>query len=179
MEGTIGEIRLFAASFAPKNWSYCNGALIQIRSNTALFSILGTTYGGDGRTTFGLPDLKGRVALGAGQAPGLSFYNLGEMGGANSVTLTIAEIPPHTHVANGNVTVTAFSDEGNSNVPTGNILAAKSTMYSTAGGDTNLKPVPFDVTTGFSGNGQPLSLNQPSLGMNYVICLFGAFPPRQ
>lgn len=180
MEGTIGEIRLFAAAFAPLNWSYCDGSLIAIRSNTALFSILGTVYGGDGKTTFGLPNLKGRVALGNGQGPGLSFYSLGQSGGANNVTLTIAEIPPHTHTATGNVTVPAYSDEGDTNVPTGNVLAAKGTMYSTVGGDTTLKATPtFPVTTGLAGNGQPLSLNQPSLGMNYIICMYGNFPQRQ
>lgn len=179
MDGTVGEIRLFAAGFAPKNWSYCNGSLIAIRSNTALFSILGTVYGGDGKTTFGLPNLAGRVALGVGQGPGLSYYAAGEMSGANSVTLTIAEIPPHIHGSSGNVIVPAYSDEGDTNVPTGNILAAKSTMYSTGGGDTNLKPVSFSVATGIFGNNQPLPLNQPSLGMNYIICMFGTFPQRQ
>lgn len=179
MDGTVGEIRLFAATFAPKNWSYCNGSLIAIRSNTALFSILGTVYGGDGTTTFGLPNLAGRVALGVGQGPGLSYYTAGEMSGANSVNLTIAEIPPHTHASSGTVLVPAYSDEGDTNVPTGNVLSAKSTMFSTGDGDTALKPVPFIVTTGVVGNGQPLSLNQPSLGMNYIICMFGTFPQRQ
>lgn len=179
MDGTVGEIRLFAAGFAPKNWSYCNGSLIAIRSNTALFSILGTVYGGDGKTTFGLPNLAGRVALGTGQGPGLSYYDAGSMSGVNSVTLTIAEIPPHIHTSTASVIVPAYSDEGDTNVPTGNVLAAKSTMFSTGGGDTALKPVPFSVTTGLFGNGQPLSLNQPSLGMNYIICMFGTFPQRQ
>jgi microcystin-dependent protein len=179
MDGTVGEIRLFAAGFAPKNWSYCNGSLIAIRSNTALFSILGTVYGGDGKTTFGLPNLAGRVALGVGQGPGLSTYTAGDIAGVNSVTLTIAEIPPHTHASSGTVIVPAYSDEGDTNVPTGNVLAAKATMYSTVGGDAFLKPAPFNVTTGVFGNGQPLSLNQPSLGMNYIICMFGTFPQRQ
>lgn len=180
MEGTVGEIRLFAATFAPSNWSYCDGKLIAIRSNTALFSILGTTYGGDGQVTFGLPDLKGRVALGVGQGPGLSFYNLGESGGANSVTLTVNELPPHNHVAAASVSVPAYSDEGDTDVPTGHVLAAKTGMFNTTGGDTNMKAsAPFNVTTSFTANGgQPLSLNQPSLGMNYLICLFGEFPRR-
>jgi len=179
MDGTVGEIRLFSASYAPKNWSYCNGSLIAIRSNTALFSILGTSYGGDGTTTFGLPNLAGRVALGVGQGPGLSNYVIGEMSGANNITLTIAEIPPHTHASSGTVLVPAYSDEGDTNVPTGNVLAAKATMFSTVGADTALKPVAFNVTTALTGNGQPLSLNQPSLGMNYIICMFGTFPQRQ
>lgn len=178
MEGTIGEIRLFAGSYAPRDWSYCNGALIPIQSNSALFSILGTYYGGNGTTTFGLPDLRGRVALGNGQGRGLSDYSLGEMGGASSITLTIAQIPPHTHISSANIIVPAYSDGGDANIPTGNILAAKSGMFSTGGVDTALKPITYPVTVGLAGNNQPLQLNQPSIGMNYIICLFGEFPQR-
>lgn len=178
MEGTIGEIRLFAASFAPKNWSYCNGALIPIQSNSALFSILGTYYGGNGTTTFALPDLRGRVALGPGQGPGLSDYSLGEMAGSSSINLTIAEIPPHTHVSSANIAVPAYSDEGDAATPNGNVLAAKSGMFSTEGVDTTLKPIPYPVAVSITGNNQPLGLNQPSIGMNYIICMFGDFPQR-
>lgn len=179
MEGTVGEIRLFAATFTPRNWSQCNGSLIQISTNTALYSILGTTYGGDGIQTFALPDLKGRTALGAGQSPGLAYYALGQKSGVNNITLTTAELPPHTHVTTGSVTIPAYSDEGNSNTPNGNILAAKSGIYSTIAGDTTMKPAPFNVTVSVAGNNQPLSLNQPSLGMNYIICMFGIYPSRQ
>ncbi|SNR47376.1 phage tail protein [Flavobacterium sp. ov086] len=178
MEGTIGEIRLFAGSFAPRNWSYCNGNLIAIQSNTALFSILGTYYGGNGTTSFGLPDLRGRVALGNGQGPGLSDYSLGDMAGASSISLTVAEIPPHTHISTANIAVPAYSDEGDANTPTGNVLAAKASMFSTGGVDTNLKPIPYPVTVSLAGNGQPLGLNQPSIGMNYIICMYGNFPSR-
>jgi microcystin-dependent protein len=178
MEGTVGEIRLFAGSYAPKNWSFCNGVLIAIQSNTALFSILGTNYGGDGSRTFGLPDLRGRVALGNGQGPGLSDYSLGEMAGASSITLTIAQIPPHTHISTANIAVPAYSDEGDTATPNGNVLAAKAGMFSTEGIDTSLKAIPYPVAVGLTGNNIPLQLNQPSLGMNYIICLFGEFPQR-
>ncbi|TPG40840.1 phage tail protein [Flavobacterium pectinovorum] len=178
MEGTIGEIRLFAGNFAPRNWSYCNGALVAIQSNTALFSILGTYYGGNGTTSFGLPDLRGRVALGAGLGPGLSDYSIGDIAGSSSITLTTAEIPPHTHISSANVVVSAYSDEGDVNTPNGNVLAAKTGMFSSGGADTSLKPIPYPVAVSLAGNNQPLQLNQPSIGMNYIICMYGAFPYR-
>jgi len=179
MEGTIGEIRLFAATFAPKNWWYCDGSIIAIRSNTALYAILGTTYGGDGVQTFALPDLKGRSALGAGQGNGLSYYPLGAMTGVNTVTLLSSNLPPHTHTATNNIVIPAYSDEGTANTPAGNVLAAKGQMYTNLAGDTSLHPIPYNVTVGIAGASQPLSITQPSLGMNYVICMYGVFPARQ
>lgn len=178
MEGTIGEIRLFASAFAPKNWSYCDGSIIAIRSNTALFSILGTTYGGDGQTTFALPNLAGRSAVGSGQGPGLSYYDLGEVIGNNSVTLNVTNLPAHTHSATGSVVIPAYSDEGDSGSPSGNVLAAKAGMYSSQPSDSSTKPIPLSLQIGTSGGNQPIGLNQPSLGMNYIICMFGVFPYR-
>ena len=99
MEGTIGEIRMFAGNFAPRYWAFCQAQLISIASNTALFSILGTTYGGNGQTTFGLPDFRGRVAVGVGTGPGLSNVVLGEMGGSSTITLTTNNMPAHNHTA--------------------------------------------------------------------------------
>jgi microcystin-dependent protein len=99
MEGYIGEIRLFAASFAPKNWAYCQAQILALQSNTALYSILGTTYGGNGQSTFGLPDLQGRVAIGVGQGPGLQNYALGQKAGTETLSLGIANMPAHTHTA--------------------------------------------------------------------------------
>ena len=178
MDGTIGEIRLFAANFAPKSWQYCNGALLAIRSNTALFSLLGNTYGGDGITTFGLPNLAGRSAVGAGQGPGLSYYRLGEATGTNSVTLTMSNLPAHTHNLSGNVVIPAYSDEGDSGTPANNILASKASMYSNQGTDSTTKPIPMALQVGVSGGNNALTIVQPSLGMNYIICLYGTFPPR-
>lgn len=179
MDGTVGEIRLFAANFVPRSWATCNGALIQIRTNTALFSILGTVYGGDGQTTFGLPDLRGRVVLGAGQSPGLSYYEQGQKGGTNSVTLLQSNLPPHTHACTASVSIPAYSDGGNSDTPSGNILASVSAMYSDQGGDSKMKPTTYPVAVSVTGSGNPLPLNQPSLGMNYIVCMFGEYPQRQ
>jgi len=178
MDGTIGEIRQFAANFAPRNWAFCNGQTIAIRSNTALFSIIGTYYGGDGQTTFKLPDFGGRVAIGTGQGNGLSEYVLGESSGSNSIALTTLNLPSHSHVTSATVSIPAYSDEGDANTPNGNILAAKPSMYSAEDGDTNMKAVTYNVTVNPVGSGQPLSITQPSIGMNYIICLFGDFPPR-
>ncbi|REC40647.1 phage tail protein [Chryseobacterium sp. 5_R23647] len=178
MEGTIGEIRLFAANFAPRDWSYCNGALLAISSNVALFSILGTTYGGDGKVTFGLPNLAGRSAVGAGQGPGLSYYDLGEKTGANSTILTLNNLPPHTHTAAGNIVIPAFSDDGDSATPANNILASKSAMYTSEAGDSNTKSIPLNIQVGVTGGSNPISITQPSLGMNYIICMYGVFPSR-
>ncbi|WP_312344430.1 phage tail protein [Chryseobacterium binzhouense] len=178
MEGTIGEIRLFAANFAPKDWWYCDGSLLAIRTNTALYAILGTTYGGDGKTTFGLPNLKGRSAVGAGQGPGLSYYNLGAAAGNNAVTLNMSNLPAHTHAATGSVVIPAFSEEGDSGSPSNNVLAAKGGMYSSQGSDSTTKPIPLPLQIGAVGGNAPLSINQPSLGMNYIICMYGVFPQR-
>lgn len=178
MEGTIGEIRLFAANFAPRDWSYCNGALLAISTNTALFSILGTTYGGDGRVTFGLPNLAGRSAVGVGQGPGLSYYDLGEMTGTNTKTLTIANLPSHTHTAGGNIIIPASSDEGDSSTPANNVLASKSSMYTSEAGDSSTKAIPLNIQVSVAGSSIPLNITQPSLGMNYIICLYGIYPSR-
>ncbi|MCD1116364.1 phage tail protein [Chryseobacterium turcicum] len=178
MEGTIGEIRLFAANFAPQYWSYCNGALMAISSNTALFSILGTTYGGDGRVTFGLPNLAGRAAVGVGQGPGLSYYDLGEMTGVNSTTLAISNLPPHTHTAGGNIVIPAFSEEGNSGSPASNVLAANGAMYTSQPSDSSTKATPLNIQVGVAGGSNPVNITQPSIGMNYIICMYGVFPSR-
>ncbi len=178
MEGTIGEIRLFAASFAPREWSFCNGGLIPISSNTALFSVLGTTYGGDGIKTFALPNLNGRTAIGAGHAPGLSPYPLGQISGASTLTLTAANLPPHTHETSAAVALPVYSESGNANTPSGNILAAKANMYSREAPDTSLVPASFNVQIAGSGNSIPLNITQPYLGMNYIICLYGQYPQR-
>lgn len=178
MDGTIGEIRLFAANFSPRNWAYCTGSLVAIRSNTALFSILGTTYGGDGITTFGLPNLAGRSAVGAGQGPGLSYYALGETTGINSRTLMTANLPVHTHDVTGNILIPAFSEGGNSGSPAGNVLASKDKMYSTQESDSTTKAIPLTLQVGLAGGNTPLDITKPSIGMNYVICMYGEFPMR-
>jgi microcystin-dependent protein len=170
-DGFIGEIRMFAGNFAPKNWAFCQGQILSIAQNTALFSILGTTYGGNGTTTFALPDLSGRVPVGVGQGPGLTPRQLGEINGTETVTLTTAQMPMHNH------TVNAVTTEGNQNLPTGNLPANTKTLdkeYSDANTNTTMKSTMVNP----AGGSQPFSVMQPSLGMNYIICLYGVYPAR-
>ena len=171
-EGFIGEIRMFAGNFAPKDWAFCQGQLLSISQNTALFSILGTTYGGDGRVTFALPNLSGRVPVGVGQGAGLTNRQLGEMSGTETVTLTTAQMPAHSH------TVNAVTADGNQNLPTNSFPANTKTLdkeYSTVAPNTTMNPAMIGVT----GGSQPVGVMQPSLGVNYIIALYGIYPSRQ
>lgn len=177
MEGTIGEIRMFAGNFAPRTWAFCQNQTLAIAQNTALFSILGTTYGGNGQTTFALPDFRGRVAVGTGTGPGLPNVTLGEMAGSQTTTLTINNMPAHTHPVTGTVTPQAATDGGLGADPTGKVLGPGS-FYSPAADLTNMAPAAINLTTGISGGSQPFSIMPPYLGMNYIICLFGIFPSR-
>lgn len=180
MEGTIGEIRMFAGTFNPRNWAYCQSQIISISQNTALFAILGTTYGGNGQTTFALPDFRGRVAVGTGTGPGLPNVQLGEMAGTNTTTLTSTQMPAHTHQVSGSITMQAASDGTLGSDATGRYIGPGS-FYATPAspGDlVGMASIQLNLPTTISGNSQPISLMQPYLGMNYVICLFGIFPSR-
>ncbi|MGB3006263.1 MAG: tail fiber protein [Chitinophagaceae bacterium] len=177
MEGTIGEIRMFAGNFAPRSWAFCAAQLLPIAQNTALFSILGTTYGGNGQTTFGLPDFRGRVAVGTGQGPGLSNVSLGEVSGNPTTTLLSNNMPAHTHQVTGNINPQAATDGALGTDANGRYIGPGS-FYSTAGDNVNMAPIPVNLPTTVAGNSQPFSLMQPYLGMNYIICLFGIFPSR-
>lgn len=168
----VGEVTLFAGNFAPRGWAFCAGQLLPISQNTALFSLLGTNYGGDGRTTFGLPDLRGRSPLhvGAGQGPGLQAHSLGEMAGEDGVTLTTAQIPAHTHSLQASTAASVSSPSSTVN------LAASSAgnVYRDA---TN--PVAMSQTVVSSnGGGLPHNNRQPYLSLNFIIALQGIFPPR-
>lgn len=158
----IGELRLFPYSRVPSGWAFCNGQTMSINQNMALFSLLGTMYGGDGRTTFGLPDLRGRVALGAG-----SGYTQGQAGGVETVTLNIAQLPTHIHFAN---IVNFNADDG----PAGNYFAAANAAYQPPPNDTLLSP---DTISNTGGN-QPHENRQPYLVLAYAIALQGTFPSR-
>jgi len=173
MEGTIATIMLFAADFAPKYWALCSGQLLPINQNQALFSLLGTTYGGDGRTTFALPDFRGRTAIGAGQGAGRSNFELGQRAGSQAVTLSTANLPPHTHLATA--TLNATSAAPNTDEGPGSILAGAN-IY--AAGETGALAGVAEQPTGVSGGSLPISVQQPYLGLNYVICLQGIFPSR-
>ncbi len=173
MEGTLATIMLFAADFAPKYWAYCNGQLMAINTNTALFSLLGTTYGGNGTTNFALPDFQGRAAIGSGQGSGRSNYVLGQKSGTPNVTLTISNLAAHTHPATA--TLAATSAAPNTDEGPNNILAGTNS-YST-GPNGSLGGV-SEQPTGITGSNAPVNIQQPYLGLNFVICLYGIFPSR-
>jgi microcystin-dependent protein len=193
-EPFIALIVLFAGNFAPRGFSFCMGQILSIAQNTALFSLLGTTYGGNGQTTFALPDLRGRAPIGTGQGPGLPPVNLGEIGGTPTHTLIITEMPAHNHLAVPNLTATpsASTAAGTTNIPGATLVpsvlpsigagpaAQKLNGYVAQDNTTTLAPgaVTGTVTVGIAGGSQPFSIMQPYLGMNYLIALEGIFPSR-
>lgn len=204
MEPMMASIMLFAGNYAPRNWAFCDGQLLPINQYSALFSLLGTTYGGDGRTTFGLPDLRGRVPLGPRQGPGLSNnYDEGAKGGVQTNILNIAQMPKHNHsatlegtqVGSVDIAIPVLLDSGNTPEPGSDVVLAKGedpnsgaeiNMYSTGPADSTLKPFPAtvslsgggSVTIGMTGNNQPINNMQPFTAINYIIALQGYFPLR-
>lgn len=176
-EAYVAEIRLFAGNFAPRGWAFCDGSLLPISQNTALFSLLGTNYGGDGRTTFGLPDLRGRVPMNHGAGPGLTQRFIGESAGANSTTITVAEMPAHSHGVIGTSSA-ANVEVPNANVRFGTAPGGRGQqgppLYTSQSPNTALAPQTISV----SGNSQPVSLVKPVLAINYIIALQGIFPSR-
>lgn len=177
MEGYfIAQVMLFAGNFAPRNWALCQGQLMAISENDALFALIGTTYGGDGRTTFALPDLRGRSPIGTGQGAGLSSFPLGAKGGINDVTLTTNNLAQHTHGAT--MSVAASTGNGTANTPNQNVPAnTPNPVYApAAGASAHLGGV--SATAGQTGGSQPVNVVQPYLAMNFVICLYGIFPSR-
>lgn len=171
MEPFLGMIALFGFNFAPNGWAYCNGQLLSIQQNSALFSLLGTTYGGDGISSFGLPNLQGRVPVHFGQGAGLSSYQPGQTGGVENATLVAANIPAHNHPLN------AVSDSGNTASPEGSFLANTGALdqeYSTGGTGAVMNA----NVVGITGGNQPFSVLQPYLVVNYCISLQGIYPSR-
>lgn len=170
----VAEIRLFGGNFAPRGWAFCAGQILAIQQNTALFSLLGTTYGGNGTSTFGLPNLRDRIAIGAGQGPGLSPRSIGETGGVSSVTLATTQMPQHTHAPQGSASAGTSADPGNA------VWAAN------VGGRTppplyaNTAPGTAMATAALAqaGGNQSHENLQPVLGMNYIIALQGLYPAR-
>lgn len=192
-EPFIGEITMFAGNFAPRGWAFCDGQTLQISQNTALFSILGTTYGGNGQTTFQLPDLRQRVPVHKGQASGMTAIDLGEMGGSQTTILTTNQLPAHTHTAQvqgtATGTINCTNDMGNTPLPENNVLARgerNERIYSDkANPEKNLGGVNIDIaadnmtaTIGNTGSGQPIDNMQPYIGINYIIAVEGLYPPR-
>jgi microcystin-dependent protein len=166
----VAEIRIFPFNFAPRGWAWCDGQLIPISQNTALFSLLGTTYGGNGRTNFALPDIQGRAVMHPGQGPGLSLHDLGETGGSETVTLLESEMAAHSHAVN------ASQGDGTERTPAGQLLATGIgiSQYQAPGPLTNLA----DVAVSPAGGDQPHNNLQPYLTLYFNIALQGVFPPR-
>jgi microcystin-dependent protein len=172
---TLGEVTIFAGTFAPRGWAYCNGQMMPIAQYTALFSLLGTTYGGDGRTTFALPDLRGRFATGAGHGPGLPDVRLGESGGQDSVTLTVQNLPAHNHAAS----LHAESAVGDKPSPQGKMLAGTTAnVYADPNPNDNILMSSESITVANTGGNQPVNIQNPYLGVNYIIALQGIYPSR-
>ncbi len=169
----VAEIRIFGCNYPPKNWAQCNGQLLPIAQNTALFSLLGTTYGGNGQTNFALPNLQGRAALNAGQGPGLSNYFLGDTSGQSSVSLQTAQMPAHNHLP------AATASDGTSSSPSGNGFAVPSADRDAQAYTDNILPVQMSPSAlSPTGGSQPHNNMMPYLVMNFCICLFGIFPAR-
>ncbi len=165
----VGEIKLFAGNFEPAGWMFCAGQLLPISENETLFALIGTTFGGDGQTTFALPNLSSRVPIGAGQGPGLSNRVLSETGGSEEVTLTVNQIPSHSH------TLRASSQLASSDNPAGRVLAANAEgvpQFNNAAADATM----HSSSIGSTGGSQPHGNMPPFLGLNYIISLFGVFP---
>ena len=194
MDEFIGCIKMFGFNFNPRGWALCQGQLLSIAQNTALFSLLGTTYGGNGQTTFGLPDFRGRAAIGQGQGPGLNNYVMGQMAGVEAMTLTQNNLPPHTHTATavststttGNIVAeNATADAQN---PANKFLGSGTSIYANpdatqnramAAGTINATTTTdTTVTVNVAGAGQAFDLRTPYLCVNYSICLEGIFPSR-
>jgi microcystin-dependent protein len=171
MEPFIGEVKIFAGNFAPRGWAFCDGQLMAISSNDTLFSIIGTTYGGDGRSSFGLPDLRGRIPIGPRVGPGLSNYTLGKKGGFETVSLTTDQIPAHNH------RIKAVTTGGTSTTPTDHLLADSAAFdneFSNATANTNMSESMVTNT----GRNLPHENRQPFLAINYIIALTGIYPSR-
>jgi microcystin-dependent protein len=170
-EPFLGQIQAFGFNFAPRGWAMCNGQILPIAQNTALFSLLGTQYGGNGQTTFALPDLRSRVSIHQGQGPGLSSYVIGEQSGTETVTLQVTQMPAHNH----GIVLLANSGDATSGKPSGKFMAqtAAATYAATQDG-TGMGP----QSTGITGGSQPFQILQPFLVINWCIALEGIFPSR-
>jgi microcystin-dependent protein len=172
----IGQIELFGGNFAPQNFAFCNGQLLSIADNDALFALIGTIYGGDGQNTFALPNLNGRMAVGTGTGPGLSAITPGQSGGVENVTLLATNLPAHTH------TLAAHNGVGNTSAPGTSVVPAQvaeddgtpARSYSSTAPNTSLS----STSIGSAGSSSPVGIRNPYLGLNYIIAIQGIFPSR-
>jgi microcystin-dependent protein len=170
-EPILGCIYMFAGNFAPKGYALCQGQVLSIAQNTALFSLLGTTYGGNGQTTFALPDLRGRAPIQQGSGPGLQPYTLGEVTGATSVSMTVNQMPAHNHLVSA-ATGSDVTDPTNDFL--GNDARTPLNIYNTTSDGTKMNPAMVTPT----GSGIPISIQNPILAINYIIATQGIFPSR-
>ena len=186
-EPLLGQIQAFGFNFTPRGWAQCDGQLLPINQNTALFALLGTIYGGDGRTTFALPDLRGRVPIHQGRGPGLTDRRIGSRGGAEITVLGVANMPPHNHLATTTATATlhAQTSNGNEEVPGSTTVLARDRrdeVYSSQAPNVTMSPAAItanvNVTIGSTGNGQAFNNMPPYLTVNYCIAVIGIFPSR-
>ena len=179
-EPFIGEIKIFGFNFAPVSYALCQGQILSIASNTALFSLLGTTYGGNGQTTFALPDLRGRMPIGQGQGPGLPVYFIGDIAGSTNVTLLSQNIPIHNHAATGiNVRIPVTSASEDSAATNNYIGNGVNDTFGPQPSATNSLGAPVvSRTTALAGGSQPFSILNPYLTINYSIAIQGIFPSR-
>jgi microcystin-dependent protein len=172
MDPFVAEIRIFPFNFAPKGWAFCDGQILPLSQNTALFSLLGTTYGGDGKSNFALPNLQGSAPMHPGQGPGLSLHDLGETGGSDTVSLLESEIPSHSHA------LRAVADPGDVSLPqSGAVLAATTGATGYVAPTPSLTPMSGNSLTPAGGD-QPHNNLQPYLTLNFCIALQGVYPPR-
>jgi len=182
IEPYLGNITVFAGNFAPRSWMFCQGQLLAIAQYDALFALIGTTYGGDGQTTFALPDFRSRTAVHAGQGAGLSNYTIGEMGGSENVTLLSNQLPAHTHqLISFSVKQSASANTASGNNNPQNAYPASgtgSTVYTNSGDGTTMATYSSMGTTPIAGGNQPVPTVQPYLAMNYIIAVEGIFPSR-
>jgi microcystin-dependent protein len=169
----VAEIRIFPFNFAPTGWAFCNGQLLPLSQNTALFSLLGTTYGGDGKSNFALPNLQGSAPMHPGQGPGLSLHDLGETGGSDTVTLLESEIPSHSH------SIMTFTGQATSATPAPNVGLSRARGFNAYSTTTNASLTQLsDNTVAPAGGDQPHNNLMPYLTLNFCIALQGVYPPR-
>ena len=172
MDGYMAEVRIFAGTYAPVNWAFCWGQLLSIASYSSLYALIGTQYGGDGVSTFGLPDLRGRVPIGAGSGPGLTPRTQGQFGGYERITLTQANLPSHQHKIEASTVIGSTGTPSSSTILAAQDRHHETNIYTTSASNTEIKP------TGSIGSGQQVENMQPWLGLNYIICLVGLWPSR-
>lgn len=171
MDPTLSQILMFGGNFQPRGWMFCNGQILSIAEYTAVFALVGTTYGGDGQVTFGLPDMRGRMGIGTGNGAGLPGVVLGQMAGTPSVTLLQSQLPAHNHP----VKIPTTSANGSAKTPGGNIVAASNNTY----GAVNTQDSNYGgVNVRGEGGNIPVDIRIPYLGLNFIFCMEGVFPSR-